>query len=93
MRLRRSSLVLPRLPARLVPIHLANKVRGAAGPNGTRIWATGTAPFGPGPITAALRLDAPGGHHGTVCPAYSMPLATLQQELANTRDSWDIDEP
>lgn len=89
----RSLADLPRLPSQLVPIHLADKVRGAAGPSETRIWAMGQGPFSSGPLTGTLDLDESGGVHGTVCPSRAMPLATLQKELANTQDDWTIDEP
>lgn len=81
------------VPLRLVPLHLSSKVRGAAGPGNAHIWSMGTGPFTPGTVTADLRLDAPGGPHGTVCPGHVMPLVTFQQELANTRGFWLIDEP
>jgi hypothetical protein len=84
---------LPRLFRRLVPIHLANRVRGAAGPSGTRIWSIGQGTFASGPLTADLELHESGTEHGTVCPARVMPLASLQKALAGTRDDWRIDEP
>lgn len=89
----RSLADLPRLFSKLVPIHLADKVRGAAGMSGTRIWSMGQGSFSGGPITGQLELDESGGMHGNVCPDKAMPLATLQAELANTQDSWAIDEP
>jgi hypothetical protein len=78
---------------KLVPLHLASKIRGAAGPSGAHIWATGAGPFVSGAVAPALVLHAPGGPHGNICPAHSMSLATFQQELANTPTSWHIDEP
>jgi hypothetical protein len=87
------------VPARLVPLHLWEKIRGAAGapakghPAGTRIWSMGSASFAPGPLAPDLVLYAPGGSHGTVCPDHVMLLADFQKALADTRDSWNIDEP
>lgn len=87
------------LPARLVPMHLWQKVRGAGGapakghPSGMRIWSLGSGPFASGNLATGLALDAPGGRHGTVCPAQAMPLAGFQTALADTQDSWKIDEP
>lgn len=89
----RSLADLGRLPARLVPMRLAHRVRGATGPTGTYIWSMGVGPFAPGAVTPTLRLHATGGHHGTVCPAHIMSLAALQSDLAATQSSWDIDEP
>jgi hypothetical protein len=84
---------LPRLPSRLVPLHLAGKVRGAAGPVGTRIWMMGSGSFSSGPLTSGLELFETGGVHGTVCPSMPMPLGTLQNVLAATQNAWTIDEP
>ena len=81
------------VPLKLMPLHLSPRVRGAAGPLNAHIWSIGTGPFASGAVTDALRLHAPGGPHGNVCPAHAMPLATFQQELVVTRDSWKVDEP
>lgn len=89
----RSLADLPHLHLKLVPIHLADKVRGAAGMGGTRIWSMGQGPFSSGPATDQLTLEESGGMHGSVCPDKVMPLATLQSELAKTQGSWAIDEP
>ncbi len=84
---------LPALHSRLVPIHLATRIRGAAGPSGARIWTMGQGPFVSGPLTSALDLHEAGTEHGNVCPSTTMPLAALQSELAQTQDSWTIEEP
>jgi hypothetical protein len=84
---------LPQMPARLVPIHLAPKVRGAVGPSGTRIWSMGSGAFTAVAISSTLSLYTLGGRHGTICPSTPMPIATLQQELAATQGLWGIDEP
>jgi hypothetical protein len=89
----RSLADMPRLFRKLVPIHLAHKVRGAAGVGGMRIWTMGQGQFASGPLTGQLELDESGGMHGNVCPNKAMPLATLQAELASTQGSWTIDEP
>ena len=84
---------LPRLFSKLVPIHLADRIRGAAGPSGTRVWSMGQGAFTSGPLTGDLELYESGTEHGTVCPARAMSLASLQGELAATQDGWTIDEP
>ena len=89
----RSLADLPALHSRLVPIHLASKVRGAAGPGGTRIWATGQGPFASGPLTNTLELFESGTEHGTVGPSAPVPIADFQTELAKTLNSWVIEEP
>jgi hypothetical protein len=89
----RSLADLPRLYSKLVPIHLAGKIRGAAGLSGVRIWTMGEGNFASGPLSDRLQLDESGGLHGSVCPANIMSIATFQTELANTQNSWTIDEP
>ena len=81
------------LMKRLVPIHLAHKVRGAAGPADARIWTMGQGRFASGSLTNCLELIESGGVHGSVCPSIPMSIGTLQQELANTHDFWTIEEP
>ena len=56
------------LPSRLVPMHLAGKVRGAAGPTGGRIWTMGQGPFSACALSETLELFESGGWHGVVCP-------------------------
>jgi hypothetical protein len=89
----RSLADLPRLYLKLVPIHLSDKVRGAAGMGGMRLWSMGQGPFSSSALTGQLKLDESGGMHGNVCPGKAMPLAEFQSELANTQESWTIDEP
>ena len=89
----RSLADLPRLCSRLVPIHLARKVRGAAGPTGTRVWTMGAGPFVSAPLAGNLALREAGGLHGTICPTTAMTTAAFQSELAATQGSWAIDEP
>lgn len=89
----RSLADLARLPSRLVPIHLAEKVRGAVGPTGTRIWTMGQGLFASGPLTGSLELHESGTKHGNVCPSHIMQIASLQTALAQTQNSWTIEEP
>lgn len=89
----RSRADLTALHSRLVPIHLAGKVRGAAGPAGTRIWTMGEDTFASGPLTSSLTLHTSGGTHGTVCPSNAMQISDLQRELKTTQNLWTIDEP
>jgi len=89
----RSLADLPALASRLVPLHLADKVRGAAGAPDARIWSMGQGAFASGPLTGNLVLHASGGVHGSVCPSIGMPLADFQHELAATQNAWGIDEP
>ena len=84
---------LSRLISRLVPVHLASKIRGAAGPAGTRIWSLGTGTFASGSVTENLDLHETGDVHGSVCPSKPMHMVELQKELANTQVQWKIDEP
>ena len=89
----RSLADLPRLFSKLVPIHLAGKIRGAAGPIGTHIWTMGQGVFASGPLTSKLELRESGTQHGNVCPSQFMPIVALQNELAGTQGSWTIEEP
>lgn len=89
----RSLADLPRLPARLIPRHLADRVRGAIGPSGLRIWRFGAGDFVNCPLTADLELRLTKPYHAHVCPSRSMTVADLQARLALTRDDWALGEP
>ena len=84
---------LKRVPKRLIPLRLADKVPGAAGDDDMKIWTTGAGAFASGPVTATLALNVTGRSHGTVCPANAMSLNDLQIELAKTQPDWTIEEP
>jgi hypothetical protein len=84
---------LKRVPKRLIPLRLANKVPGAAGDDDMKIWTTGDGAFVSGPMTAMLNLNVTGRSHGTICPAHAMSLNDLQAELAKTQPDWIVQEP
>lgn len=84
---------LKRVPKRLIPLRLADRVPGAIGDDDLKIWTMGAGRFASGPVTATLTLHVTSRSHGTVCPARSMSLADIQAELADTQLEWTIEEP
>jgi hypothetical protein len=84
---------LKRIPKRLIPLRLADKVPGAVGDDDLKIWTTGAGAFVSSPITASLTLHVTGRSHGAICPAHSMSLNNLQGELAKTQPDWTVEEP
>jgi hypothetical protein len=84
---------LKRIPKRLIPVRLANKVPGAVGDDEMKIWTTGAGAFASGPMAMALALNVISRSHGTVCPAHGMSLSDLQTELAKTQPDWIVEEP
>ena len=84
---------LKRIPKRLIPLRLADKVPGAVGDDDMKIWTMGTGAFMSGGMTATLALNVTGRFHGAVCPAHSMSLNDVQHELANTQSDWAVEEP
>lgn len=83
---------LKRIPKRLIPLRLANKVPGAAGDDDLTIWTMGAGTFASGPMTTSLALNVTGRFHGTVCPSDAMSLGDFQTELAKTQPDWTIEE-
>jgi hypothetical protein len=84
---------LKRVPKRLIPLRLANKIPGAAGDDDLRIWKTGNGVFMSGAVTVMLKLNVTSRTHGTIGPAQLMPLADLQAEIARTQRDWTVEEP
>jgi hypothetical protein len=84
---------LKRVPKRLIPLRLADKVPGAVGDDDMKIWTTGKGAFVSGPMTASLNLNVTSHSHGTICPAGVMSLNEFQTELANTQPDWTVEEP
>jgi hypothetical protein len=84
---------LKRIPKRLIPLRLANKVPGAVGDDDMKIWTTGAGGFVSAPMAGALTLYVTGRSHGAICPAHAMSLQQLQTELANTQPDWNVEEP
>jgi len=84
---------LKRIPKRLIPLRLANRIPGAVGDDDMKIWTTGNGAFASSPMTGTLKLNVTSGFHGAICPARSMLLSDFQNELANTRPTWNVEEP
>ena len=84
---------LKRVPKRLIPLRLANKVPGAAGDDDMKIWTTGSGAFASGSMTATLNMNVSSRTHGAICPAHAMSLNDLQVELARTQPDWAVEEP
>ena len=90
---------LKRMPTRLLPQHLWQKVRGAAGgskdaaPPQSRVWSMGNGAFASGAVTAELALEASPDWHGTIVPRRSVQLADFQGAIAGTQSLWTINEP
>ena len=84
---------LKRIPKRLIPLRLADRVPGAAGDDDMKIWTMGTGVFASGPVTDTLVLNVTSRSHGGICPVSQMSLADLQTELSKTQSNWIVQEP
>jgi hypothetical protein len=80
------------LPAFRIPKRLVDKFMDARGKNDTHCFTTGAGPFGNGPFAAELILVQDSFTHGTIVPEKLVNLDRFRDDLANTRDSWTIDE-
>ena len=81
------------LPGHLIPEHLDDGFNGASC-IGMRVFVHGTGPFQEGPVAMGLELlhKAHASESGVVAPTASVPLPQYQQDLADTRPNWAIDE-
>ena len=80
------------MPYFLVPKRLIDKFPAARGKNSLSIWKMGEGPFQAGSVAAGLTLQPDSPTHGNVEPDQTMPVNDYQQHLANTCQSWVIDE-
>lgn len=85
--------VLKKVPKRLIPLRLADRVPGAIGDDDMKIWTLVVGPFAAGAVAANLVLNVTSPTHGAVCPANVMSLPALQASLADTQPDWTVDEP
>jgi hypothetical protein len=79
-----------------IPRRLRHLAPGATGSNSTCCFTLGLGPFQNGTIANGLELILDQGAapvtHGVIAPTQAVPLAQYQNDLANTRDAWQIDE-
>jgi len=80
------------LPYFLVPKRLTGKFPGARGKADTFCFTMGDGPFQTGPVATGLDLQQDTPTHGNIVPQQLVSLDQFQQDLANTRESWTIDE-
>ena len=80
------------LPRLRLPKRLHDRFPGARGSNSTSCFRTGTGSFQAGPFAPGLDLVPDSQRHGCVTPARSVPLSEYQDDLAATRDDWEVDE-
>lgn len=81
-----------RLPPMLIPERLRPLVPAARGKDTLNIWRLKGVVFEDGRVGQSLMLTVTRPKHGVVGPALRMPLAALQESLANTRQDWELDE-
>ncbi len=65
---------------------------GGRGRNNTHCFRRGAGPFQQGACGAGLELLLDSPTHGVVRPDQVVPLADYLQNLAATREEWEIDE-
>ncbi len=80
-----------------LPIHLISKrlksiFPAARGRMDVYCFTTGQGDFANGELSESLNLSVDRPEHGVVAPASSMSITQYQDALADTRDSWNIDE-
>lgn len=79
-----------------IPRRLRALVPGALGANNTSCFRLGAGPFQRGKVNQGLELIPDDGEepitHGVVAPVEIVHVAQYQQDLANTRTAWQIDE-
>ena len=80
------------LPAFLIPKRLNRIVNKARASNRLRCWRLGDGAFVDGKVADNLILRCDGATHGLIEPASEMSIDEFQQALAETQDSWEIDE-
>lgn len=65
---------------------------GGRGKDNTHCFCRGAGPFQHGPCGNGLELVPDSATHGVVRPDQLVPLADYLQNLADTREEWEIDE-
>jgi hypothetical protein len=80
------------LPAHRIPRRLATEKLDARGKNEDACFRLGYGPFEDSVVTTDLYLRRDSDTHGSLEPAYAMPLDQYQTALASTRELWDVDE-
>ena len=79
-----------------IPKRLKDKVPGARGANSNSCYTMGVGRFERAVVASGLELIPDEGQapitHGVIAPIEIVPLTHYQADLANTRDSWRIDE-
>jgi hypothetical protein len=65
---------------------------GGRGKDNGHCFRRGAGVFQQGPCGNGLELVPDSPTHGVVRPAQVAPVATFLQDLANTREEWEIDE-
>jgi len=88
------SVLLSRLPARMIPRRLRQIAPKAAGNDNLSAWAMGDGAFVASEIAdkLALRPDPEDNGHGFVEPDAEMSLQSYRAALEATRDQWQVDE-
>lgn len=71
-----------------IPTRFNNIVAGARGGDRKAIWTSGSGDFVDGRFSPGLQLRVDGANHGLVEPEIVMDMATYQDYLAATGDSW-----
>ena len=75
-----------------IPKRLRASVPGARGSNNTFCFRAGDGPFERGEFARGLNLIPDSATHGCLVPAELSALSQYEAELADTRDSWHVDE-
>ena len=80
------------LPTWRIPKRLIHLVAGASGKDTLHCWCMGEGPFVSGAISVGLQLRKDGPSHALVEPSGAMTVDEYQARLAETQESWQIDE-
>jgi hypothetical protein len=80
------------LAPHLVSKRLQDKLPKARGSVQLRCFTMGDGPFQHGPMADGLDFKRDTARHGLIVPNSSVTLDQFQDDLANTRDRWVIDE-
>lgn len=83
---------LETLPPYRVPARLGDRVVGATGPNGDKVWMLGDAGFATALLAPALTLRVDKATHGLVEPTEPCPFDDYTHALADTAASWSVGE-
>ncbi|BBO34423.1 hypothetical protein [Lacipirellula parvula] len=80
------------LPFFLIPKRLIEHAPAARGSQSLHCFRMGDGQFIDSPIAAGLELKVDKPLHGNITPEEPVTLQQFQQDLANTRGQWTIDE-